>query len=123
MEQWSQNFALARLVGLKPSEDTGKWMAIGENFHGYDDEGHIVIIPDFYNSLDELRWVGESLTPEQHNESVRQLCIICDREYGNSEITPSDVLDPAEMAAMFLSCPPNFRTEAILKATKLWREA
>jgi hypothetical protein len=123
MEQWSQNFALARLVGLKPSEDTGKWMAIGENFHGYDDEGRIVIIPDFYNSLDELRWVDEKLTHEQRVKAVQALCVICDDVYGNSEITPSDVLDPAEMAAMFLSCPPNFRTEAILKATKLWREA
>ena len=122
MEQWSQNFALARLVGLKPNEGTGKWIAIGENFHGYDDKGDIVIIPDFYNSLDDLQWVDESLTVEQRNESVRQLCIICDREYGNSEIDPSDVLDPLEMSVMFLSCPPNFRTEAILKATKLWKE-
>jgi hypothetical protein len=123
MDQWSQNFALARVVGLKPNDSSGKWMAIGDNFHGLDDEGDIVIMPDFYNSLDELTWVDKALAPEQRNEAVRQLCIICDREYGNSEIEPSDVLDPVEMSAMFLSCPPNFRTESILKALKLWRES
>lgn len=120
MDHWSQNFALARFVGLKPDEGTGKWLAIGSNFHGVDDENDIVVIPDFYNSLDELRWVDKTMTIEQRNESVHQLCIICDREYGNSEISPSDVLDPLEMAVMFLSCPPNLRTESILKALGLW---
>jgi|LakMenEpi03Aug12_release.lakeMendotaPanAssembly.Ray.scaffolds.fasta_scaffold00486_45 hypothetical protein len=102
MDQWSQNFALARLVGLNPDEFTGKWIGIGSNFHGYDDKKRLVIIHDFYNSLDELRWVDDA--------------------YGNSEIAPSDVFSPIEMTVMFLSCRPHMRTEAILKSLDLWVE-
>jgi len=122
MDQWSQNFALAEFVGLKPDEVTGKWIAIGSNFHGYDDENRLVIIPDFYNSLDELRWVNVTLTHKQRIAAVQALCVICDEVYGNSEIAPSDVLDPVEMTVMFLSCPPHMRTEAILKSLDLWVE-
>jgi hypothetical protein len=122
MDQWSQNFALARLVGLNPDEFTGKWIGIGSNFHGYDDKKRLVIIPDFYNSLDELRWVDEKLTPEQRLKAVQALCVICDDAYGNSEIAPSDVFSPIEMTVMFLSCRPHMRTEAILKSLDLWVE-
>ena len=120
MNQWSQNFALARFVGLKPDANTGKWIAIGPNFHGIDDDGKIVIIPDFYNSLDALRWVDESMSHDQRSKAILELVKVCDREHGNSEVSPSDVYCPIEMSAMFLSCPPNFRTEAILKALDLW---
>lgn len=121
MDQWSQNFALARFVGLKTHGDTGKWAAIGEDFFGYDDEDRLVRIPDFYSSLDDLRWVDETMTFEQRVAAVRALCVICDEQYGN-EIVPSDVYEPAEMSAMFLSCEPHMRTEAILKSLGLWVE-
>lgn len=120
MNQWSQNFALACFVGLKPDEATGKWIQIGSDFCGYDDGRKIVIIPDFYNSLDELRWVDECMTHDQRVNAIRELCIICDREYGSDGICPSDVYSPVEISAMLLSCQPNLRTEAILKSLSLW---
>lgn len=123
MEKWSQNFALARISGLSPDSGTGKWIAIGPNFHGYDDEGHIVIIPDFTSSFDELRFVLRKIEWSKLLRMIVILAGICDREYGNDEIALSDVYSPVEMSAMFLTCPTPFVCEAILKTYDAWVES
>ena len=59
-------------------------------------------------------------TPALRREFMVQLCTIADERFGNSDISPSDVLDPNEMAQMFLiDCDASDYCQAIVKTLKL----
>lgn len=53
-------------------------------------------------TFEELQQRLKTLSPEERRQFIINLCIICDRDFGNSEVDPSDVLDPNEMSQMFL---------------------
>jgi hypothetical protein len=47
---------------------------------------------------------------------VQRLALIIDKKYGNSEIDPTDVLDPAEITALMLGLEPEELAQALVEA-------
>lgn len=70
--------------------------------------------PRYTKQTHSIRKVCKKLNSEQRRQFIINLCGICDRDFGNSEVDPSDVLDPNEMAQMFLiDCSSEQLAEAL----------
>lgn len=55
----------------------------------------------------------KQLTPNQKIARTRALFHICDRDYGNEEIGPCDIMSNIEITSMLLDCTPEQRKEAL----------
>jgi hypothetical protein len=85
------------------------------------DCGAIHDLKNYLNDRNAIIDVLKTLDHDQRTKFIHELCKICDDDFGNSEISPSDVFDPNEMSQMFLiDCSCEQYCEALLKAVNLW---
>jgi hypothetical protein len=69
--------------------------------------------------MNDLKEKLRKLDSDQRRQFIINLCQICDRDFGNSEIDPSDVFDPNEMSQMFLiDCSCEQYAEALYNTIK-----
>lgn len=75
--------------------------------------------PPYSKQIHSVQKACKKLNPNQRREFIINLCNICDRDFGNSEVDPSDVFDPNEMAQMFLiDCSSEQLAEALYLTIK-----
>lgn len=91
----------------------------GTNPEGYKNS----IAPNPLKNLHAIKQATKRLEYQERRVFVQNLCIICDRDFGNGEIEPSDIYDPVEMSAMFIiDAQTDQLCEAFLKTLNLWVE-
>lgn len=79
--------------------------------------------PNYFQEEHQTKFALKKLNSEQRRQFIINLCIICDRDFGNSEVDPSDVFDPNEMAQMFLiDCSSEQLAEALFLTIKKEKE-
>jgi hypothetical protein len=82
---------------------------------------HSAPVEPYGRCVNSMRRALKTLGPAHRRKFIGELCVICDREFGNSEIDPSDVFDPNEMSQMFLiDAGPELYREAYLRTLNLW---
>lgn len=75
--------------------------------------------PNYTREIHQIKFALKKLNCPQRKKFIHKLTAICDRDFGNSEVDPSDVLDPNEMAQMFLiDCSSEQLAEALFLTIK-----
>lgn len=121
MTEEQQRIAIAKAVGFAEIERINSGAYGG--LRGVDKTGDRKIVPGYLRDRNPMIEAARQLPSTLRRNFITHLCEICDREFGNGELDPSDLLDPNEMTAMMLiDTTPKHLAEAFLKALRLWQE-